>query len=692
MASLVRVARRIASELRCEEDLLINALRLLTVEKKSVPFVARYRGEITGHLCPDSLRRVVHAWEEDERLLKRKQYVLSKVHIEKIRKAIEAAETLAQVEEIYEPYKSRKKTKADEAREQFPQAEDIAHDLCQGKSANPQGDLRVAVGLICAEIISKDAIEKVRKAVERAKLRVISAPEHHTYRNYERRISDIPHHAWLAIARDKSDLRLSFGGDEDVLRLLSIFYSNVPQEFLVDAWKRLLKSKVTKRIFDAKVSQAKEEAADCFANNIQKLLLTPPIRRFLVDESSTSNILAIDPGFRSGHKLAYLRLIDGTIIDTATIYDSQQIKIKNQQIAAVAVGDGQNTHGARRIIQQALPKIPIFVVREAGASVYSASVLAQEELPHIPVAHRGAVAIGRRLLDPLSEYVKVEPSSLGVGMYQKDALSHILEKRLDEVVEDIVAHVGVDVNTASPSLLCRVAGINKKTAEKLRANAPFQSRAQIQKKVFPKDTDTYQNIIGFLRIVDGIEPLDGTRIHPDDYKKARAVLTQAGVSNKYLCQLIKQGGGFDASINKRLSEFPALQDPELCGDPRHSIELLNRAEEVQIAKTRLDECQPGDIFKSAIVSNVCAFGAFIDCGLDKAGLLHISRYRGQSINNISVGATIDVRVESVDIERCRLGLSLHVDDQSSGNFSNNKRPRDESSYDDDKIKKQRHST
>ena len=328
-------------------------------------------------------------------------------------------------------------------------------------------------------------------------------------------------------------------------------------------------------------------------------------------------------------------------------------------VVAVAVGDGQNTHGARQLVRRSYPKIPIFVIREAGASVYSASQVAEDELPEIPVQHRGAVSIARRLLDPMSEYVKVEPSSLGIGLFQKDVTLGVLTEILDHAVEDTVSAVGVDLNTASVSLLSKVGGLSPKLAAKIRSHAPFRRRTDLLQVpgVGPK---TFENIAGFLRITNGPDLLDATRVHPESYVAARQELRRAKVTDDDLRALILRGGGFDDEIKSKF-DLDILKDPYLAGDPRSHMRPAAPAID-DSGPSSLDAVQVGDVFKNAVVTNVVAFGAFIDVGLEESGLLHVSRYG--SLSPV-VGQTLAVVVDTVDLDRRRLGLAPFLKNKRS---------------------------
>ena len=439
-----------------------------------------------------------------------------------------------------------------------------------------------------------------------------------------------------------------------------------------DAWARLLKPRAKREVLKTRLEAAKREAVRCFAENAEHLLTAAPLA---TASSSEAVVVGLDPGFKHGHKGAIVRRRDGACLASfvvpdpptfddhsprfAKARDTLDALLKPYDVFCVAVGDGANSRGAQRLVA-ALEAGPTYaIVRECGASTYSATDLAAAELPDVCLARRGAVSLARRLCDPLAEYVKLDPATLGVGMYQKDLDARVLRRALDAAVEDAVAKVGVDVNSAGPELLARVAGLGRALAKRVAAAAPFASRDALAdvKGLGPK---TFANVAGFLRVLNDREPLDGTRVHPESYGAARRRLAAVGVDDAAVSRLAAAGGGLDAAACRALeAQFPGddvarlLADPCLAGDPRKVLSDPPRLRAT--APQTIADCHVGATFLGATVANVSPFGAFVDLGVGTDGLLHVSHLRTLG-RALYVGAAVDVAVDHVDARRGRISL------------------------------------
>lgn len=668
----------------------VQAVIGLLHEGATIPFIARYRKERTGSLDEVQIAQIEAENSRLEELEQRKQTVLSTIEeqgklTDELRARIEACEDGVELEDIYLPYKPHRKTRADKAREAGLQPladllmrQDGRTDVRREaqKYGNADDALQGARDII-AEQISID--ERSRNAVRREfsytamirtkevkQLTEQRAQEAMNYREYmkvEEPLKRISSHRLLAIRRAENEgfLRVDISCDEEkALDKLARLWlrNNTDAAYQVelameDSYKRLLKPAIETEAAAAAKERADKEAIRVFADNLRQLLLENPLGQ--------KRVLALDPGFRTGCKLVCLSA-QGDLLYHTAIYPHPPVNkrseaeaillkaIKDYQIEAIAIGNGTASRETEAFVRNALSNsVAVFVVSENGASVYSASKIAREEFPDEDVTVRGAVSIGRRLMDPLAELVKIDPKSIGVGQYQHDVDQTELKKSLDQTVESVVNYVGVDVNTASKHLLTYISGVGSTLAQNIvnyRAeNGAFADRKALMK--VPKlGAKTFEQCAGFLRIAGGTNPLDNTAVHPESYAIA-AALQQAKAAGKPV----------------RLEDYvtdevglPTLQDiwrelEKPSRDPREQIEEFRFSEEVHT----IDDLQEGMILPG-IVTNISNFGAFVDLGIHKDGLIHVSHLHN---NNIRLHQHIRVEVLHIDRERKRISLKLH---------------------------------
>ena len=540
---------------------------------------------------------------------------------------------------------------------------------------------RAAVLLVLADAVAKDprargaTHRRFRRGTLSSKKGKEPNQEYRFYEGWSRPMSRVPGHSWLALERASKAKALALtidpgGDDREAVRELAQalnLRSTFAEPALKDAWTRLLKPRGRREAKRDGLVQAKDEAVSCFAANVRKILEQAPP---LIDKGA---VLALDPGFRHGHKCAVIKSEDGALVthfvvdapgedqDMATASNCLDAFLEDHAITCVAIGDGTNSRGAQLLVaaSRKLRDAPRAVVRECGASVYSASDGAEKEFgAHVPLAARGAASLARRLLDPLGEYVKLDPKTLGVGSYQHDLDAKQLRRALDGAVEDAVSCVGVDANAASLQLLESIAGINATLAKAVLTARPFSSRGDL-KRVKGLGPKTFGNVAGFLRVAQSKEALDATRVHPDDYAEAWRVLRKAGVAAGEITRAATRGGGLGRECVEKLRRLPAsplvalLCDPCLAGDARSVLApptVLERG-----APKTLKDCAAGQTF-AGTVRNVAPFGAFVDIGVGVDGLLHASQYGAQ--DGVALGARVDVAVVDVDERRGRVGLRL----------------------------------
>lgn len=693
----------------------VQAVLKLLEEGNTIPFIARYRKEATGALDEEVIRTINEVYEYQVNLLKRKEDVIRLIDekgmlTDELKQSILACQKLVEVEDLYRPYKEKKKTKATEAIAlgleplaneimKFPKDQDL--DTMASKYVNDKvPTIEKAIEgakYIIAERISDDATyrKEIRKFVYQngvlvSKKKKNAVDENKTYEmyyEYQESVRSIKPHRILAMNRGEKEDVLSVSIDvnqEDIIAYLNrkvIKNENskvveAVQEAIKDSLKRLIYPSIEREI-RADLKEVGEDAAiDNFSKNLEKLLLTPPMKEKMV--------LGYDPAYRTGCKLAVLDRT-GKPLEIAVIYPTpphnkiEESKkkvlelIDKYQIDIIAIGNGTASRESEAFIADCIKacprKVEYLIVSEAGASVYSASKLAIQEFPDLTVEKRSAISIGRRLQDALSELVKIDPKSIGVGLYQHDVTPKKLEESLNFVVEKTVNQVGVNVNTASPSLLQYVSGMTKKAIEALISfrdqYGKITSRDEL-KKVKGITPKVYEQAIGFMRVLEGTNPLDKTPIHPDSYQDAMKLLetlscTVEDLGTEKLKEKLKEVDEIKLAEQLKIDRYTlhdmmeALQKPNR--DPRDDMpHPLLRSDVLH-----LEDLHVGDKLQGT-VRNVVDFGAFIDVGLHDDGLAHISRLANRYIKHpqevVSVGDIVDCYVYEVNLEKQKLSLSL----------------------------------
>lgn len=693
----------------------VQAVLKLLEEGNTIPFIARYRKEATGALDEEVIRTINEVYEYQVNLLKRKEDVIRLIDekgmlTDELKQSILACQKLVEVEDLYRPYKEKKKTKATEAIAlglepladeimKFPKDQDL--DTMASKYVNDKvPTIEKAIEgakYIIAERISDDATyrKEIRKFVYQngvlvSKKKKNAVDENKTYEmyyEYQESVRSIKPHRILAMNRGEKEDVLSVSIDvnqEDIIAYLNrkvIKNENskvveAVQEAIKDSLKRLIYPSIEREIRSDLKEVGEDAAIDNFSKNLEKLLLTPPMKEKMV--------LGYDPAYRTGCKLAVLDRT-GKPLEIAVIYPTpphnkiEESKkkvlelIDKYQIDIIAIGNGTASRESEAFIADCIKacprKVEYLIVSEAGASVYSASKLAIQEFPDLTVEKRSAISIGRRLQDALSELVKIDPKSIGVGLYQHDVTPKKLEESLNFVVEKTVNQVGVNVNTASPSLLQYVSGMTKKAIEALISfrdqYGKITSRDEL-KKVKGITPKVYEQAIGFMRVLEGTNPLDKTPIHPDNYQDAMKLLetlscTVEDLGTEKLKEKLKEVDEIKLAEQLKIDRYTlhdmmeALQKPNR--DPRDDMpHPLLRSDVLH-----LEDLHVGDKLQGT-VRNVVDFGAFIDVGLHDDGLAHISRLANRYIKHpqevVSVGDIVDCYVYEVNLEKQKLSLSL----------------------------------
>ena len=703
-----------------------QAVKLID-EGNTVPFIARYRKDVTGGLNDEQLRAIDERLRYLRGLEERKQEVLRSIEeqgklTDELKAEIEKAEILQRVEDLYKPFKQKKTTRAGKAKAKGLEPLALIIYMQQNKSGDvlklaepfvdPEKEVETAEEAIqgacdiIAEMIADNAdlISEVRDRYYKHGLietEAVDAEEKTVYDMYygkHEAICKIPNHRVLAVNRGEKEgkLKVKVSIDADsILRLLekevirqdSIF-KPLLIETIEDAYKRLIAPSVEREMRNLLTERAEAEAIKVFAGNTEKLLMVPPVRG--------KRIISIDPGFRTGCKVA---VIDetGKLLAYTTIYPTEPkcdiagtertLKkiIDKYKIDVIVIGNGTASRETEEVVANFLKKnsyqIQYTIVNEGGASVYSASKLASEEYPDIDVTTRGAMSLGRRLQDPLAELVKIDPKHIGVGQYQHDMNQKNLSEALGAVVEDCVNRVGVDLNTASPSLLSYVAGISSSVAKNIVAyreeNGKFTDRKQLLKvaKLGPK---AYEQCAGFLRISDGKEVLDSTSVHPESYEVSRILMKKIGISESDI------KGGVQVIDDKIKSAYPAKTEKESVRKMAEDIGIGEFTVKDIIAELRKPgrdprEDAPPVVFRndvrsfedlkegmemSGTVRNVVDFGAFVDIGVKNDGLVHVSQLSDKFVKHpmdvVSVGDTVKVRIIGIDKERGKVSLTMKL--------------------------------
>lgn len=752
----MNIIETIAREFQLRESQVQQTVALID-EGNTIPFIARYRKEATGGLSDVVLRDMDERLTYLRNLQERKDEVIRLIEeqgklTEELRAQIGEAEVLQRVEDLYKPYKKKKATRASKAREKGLEPLAVIFREQKEESGTPQefaqpfiseekgvASVDEAIKGACdiiAEMISDDPelTAAIREKTHDAGVIVTEAadPEEKTvyemYYEYSEGAAKIPNHRILAINRGEKEKKLKVKVQTDAEKMEKILQDAVItnensifrpllEETIADAYKRLMAPAAERELRNMLTERAEAEAVKVFAKNTEKLLMVPPVKG--------ARIISIDPGYRTGCKVAVLNET-GKLLAYTTVFPTEPKKdikgteavlgklVDKFRINTIVIGNGTASRETEEVVADFIKKsgrdISYTIVNEAGASVYSASKLATEEYPDLDVTVRGAMSLGRRLQDPLAELVKIPTKSIGVGQYQHDINQGLLENALDNVVEDCVNRVGVELNTASPSLLAHVAGINMGIASNIVAyreqNGVFKERKEL-KKVAKLGEKTFNQCAGFIRISGGKNPLDSTSVHPESYKVAEAMLEKLGIEKDDL----KKGGIPDiddriwsvygkeekpAQPKKRAKGLAALAELSAKEEkPKRNMKkaIERMAEDLDAGVPTLTdivaemkkpgrdprEDAPPVVFRNDVksfddlkldmelegtVRNVVDFGAFVDIGVKNDGLVHISqmsrKYISHPMDVVSVGDTVKVRIISIDREKQKIGLTMKL--------------------------------
>ena len=714
-----KIIEIIATELNIRRSQVEATIKLID-EGNTIPFIARYRKEATGGLSDETLRDLGERLTYLRNLTTRKEEVTKSIEAqgkltEEIIKDLENAMTLAEVEDIYRPYKQKKRTRATIAKEkgleplatiimEQTEKQDIKEIakayINEEKEINTEDDAIAGALDIIAENISDDP--NYRKQIKRICYREsmletkASKPEERSnyemYYEFNESINRIPSHRILAINRGEKEEFLKVKIVKPEEKIIDIIEKRVIKgqtqftpylkECILDSWKRLIESSIEREIRSDLTEKAEEQAIKVFGKNAKQLLLGAPLKGLTV--------MGFDPAYRTGCKIA---VIDetGKLLDTVTVYPTEPQNdiegasktllalIKKHQINMIAIGNGTASRESEMFVSDLIKKadheVYYAIVSEAGASVYSASKLATEEYPDINVSLRGAISIARRLQDPLAELVKIDPKAIGVGQYQHDVNQKRLEESLTGVVEDAVNKVGVDVNTATPSLLSYVSGLNSTISKNIVKYRDENGKLTSRKELLnvPKlGKVAFTQCAGFLRIYDGKNPLEITAVHPESYEKAEMLLKQIGYQKKDILdkeklneikqkleslELAKTAKELDIGEMTLADIIQELTKPGR--DPREDLPKPILRSDV----LKLEDLQEGMVL-TGTVRNVIDFGAFVDIGVKHDGLVHISEMSDSFVKNpsdiVSVGDIVKVKVIGIDRERQKVKLSMKI--------------------------------
>lgn len=736
--SQTQAAKILAGQLALLQPSVLAAIQLLD-DGNTVPFIARYRKDSTGGIDDQALRKLEAALGEYRSLEEKRESILLLIDgqgklTEELKLLITEAKTKAALDDLYRPYRPKRRTRAGIAREQgleplagllkqeglkSAELEKLAASLIDPNLGvtDSQAAIQGAMDILAEDLSDQaDLRSRLRSSLKREASLTASpkkqknnklspaeferkAATYRSYENFSTPLNRLRGHQILAMNRGEAEGFLNVAVASDEAQLTHSIRRTLPRnsaastildEVSTDSWKRLIEPSLTTELRRELKDQADEEAVEIFAKNLRNTLLSPPLR--------DKCVLAFDPGYRNGCKLA-VTAADGQVLDTAVIhpvphsnrsgsetsarpepFDSRQRQaaslldrwIQKFKIEILALGNGTATRETEDFIRLFLEDrgliLPLVIVNEAGASVYSASEVAAREFPDLDVSVRGAISLARRLQDPLAELVKIDPASIGVGQYQHDIDQNRLGDRLKKVVEDAVNEVGVDLNTASFSILSYISGINATIAKNIyetRLSAgPFKKRTDLKKvpRLGPK---AYEQCAGFLRIQGGSEALDNTSVHPESYPVARKLLDRLAIKestgNDRISERVNEAG-----LNRLASELncgpatladiaAALDKPGR--DSRQDLDIQERSNEIRdIADLKVGMRLPG------VVRNVAAFGAFVDIGVHQDGLVHVSEMADHFVSDpgtiVSTGDRVNVRVLAVDPQLKRISLSL----------------------------------
>lgn len=714
-----KIAGVIAQELGVKEFQVQNTIKLID-DGNTIPFIARYRKEATGGLSDEVLRNLNDRLTYLRNLNKRKEEISKSIEeqgkmTDELKIQIENAITLSEVEDIYRPYKQKKRTRASIAKEKGleplatiiylqtdkrPVLEIAKEFINEEKGVNNEEEALTGAKDIIAENISD--VAEYRKRIKQMcyregliKTKATNDEEKSSYEMYydfSEKINRIPSHRILAINRGEKEDFLKVKLEKPEYTIINYIendiikgnteFTDILKETINDSFKRLIEPSIDREIRSDLTEKAEEQAIKVFGKNAKQLLLGSPIKG--------QTVMGFDPAYRTGCKIA---VIDetGKVLDTATIYptapqnDVENSKktlldlIKKDNINIIAIGNGTASRESEQfvsdLIKEASKDVNYAIVSEAGASVYSASKLATEEYPDINVSIRGAISIARRLQDPLAELVKIDPKSIGVGQYQHDVNQKRLSESLSGVVEDSVNSVGVDVNTATPSLLTYVSGLNNSISKNIvkyrDKNGKFKNRKELL-KVAKLGKSAYEQCAGFIRIYDGDNPLEVTAVHPESYEIAENLLKEIGCKKQDLRD--KEGL---KTIKEKLANINIKETSKKLNTSE--ITLKDIIEELSKPGRDPREDMPKQILRSDVlkfedlkegmvlngtVRNVIDFGAFVDIGVKHDGLVHISEMSNNYVKNpseiVSVGDIVKVKVIGIDNEKQKVKLSMKI--------------------------------
>ena len=717
---MIDIEKTIAHELNIKPWQADAAITLIN-EDNTIPFIARYRKEATGGLNDETLRTLNERLNYLNKLEDRKRQILNNIEKQgkltlELEQEIENTLTLVDLEDLYRPYKPKKQTRATKAREKgleklaftiYDQKLDHSIDIEAEKYLNDQvktiEEAKQGANDIIADMISDKA--RFRRfirdiTIRKGALRIEAkdkeqSSDYEMYYNYSEDISDIVQHRILAINRGEKEgiLKVKLDAPLDNIEFFledeilinwsddsgKIVNNKYTTKFIKDAikdsYKRLIAPAIEREIRTILTNVAEDKSIKVFKKNLEQLLMQPPI--------VNHTVLGWDPAFRTGCKLAVVDSY-GNVLDTGVVYPTEPQKkidetvqivrdlIKKYNIDLISLGNGTASRESEKVISQIIKgtNVRYVIVNEAGASVYSASPLGQDEFPEYDVTIRGAISIARRLQDPLAELVKIDPKSIGVGQYQHDMDSKKLDQSLDGVIEKSVNSVGVDVNTASATLMEHVAGISKRIANNIveyrEENGPFIDRNQLL-KVPGIGAKTFEQCAGFMRIYESKNVLDSTCVHPESYDVALALLTIYGYD---LSDVINGGVNIKVEDIKKLSAELAIDEWTLTDiidelkkpgrDPREELDAPILRNDV----LEISDLKEGMVLQG-VVRNVVDFGAFVDIGVHQDGLVHISQLTDSQfvkhpLDIVSVGDIVDVKVLDVDESRERIGLSMII--------------------------------
>jgi len=714
------IIQKLTEELEVKRWQVEAAIGLID-EGNTIPFISRYRKEVTGSLNDEQLRKLHERLQYLRNLEEKKEQVLATIEeqgnlTEELKAQILAAETLVVVEDLYRPFRPKRRTRATIAKEkgleplaalimlqrlEMPLEEAAAAYISEEKEVASVEEAIEGAKDIIAELVSDEADYRIYirdLTTKHGKITSVAKDEeeqsvYEMYYNFEEPITKLAGHRVLALNRGEKEKFLTVkveAPEEKVLQYLekkvivsdSQYTKPVLQDVIADSYKRLIAPAIEREIRNALTEKAEDGAIEVFGKNLEQLLMQPPI--------VGQTVLGWDPAFRTGCKLAVVDAT-GKVLDTTVIYPTapttaQKIAaaketlkklIRKYNITLFSVGNGTASRESEQIIVELFKEIPekvqYIITNEAGASVYSASKLATEEFPNFDVGQRSAASIARRLQDPLAELVKIDPKSIGVGQYQHDMNQKKLSEALSGVVEDCVNNVGVDLNTASAPLLAYISGISGTLAKNIVAyreeNGTFTDRKELLKvaKLGPK---AYEQCAGFMRIQGGKNPLDGTSVHPESYEAAEKLLVKLGYTTGDIA------GGNLNGLSKSVKDYKKLAEELEIGEItlRDIVKELEKPardprDEMPKPILRTDVLEMKDLTEGMIlkgtVRNVIDFGVFVDIGVHQDGLVHISQITDKKfikhpLEVVSVGDIVEVKVMSVDLQKKRIQLTMKI--------------------------------